>query len=252
MPTTSTLQRFVWHELLTTDVERAKAFYHDLLGVEYEVYKPGEYDYPMISAHGQTHGGLVQAPAGVASHWLGHVHVDDVDAAAARAAAGGGKVLREPTDMAEIGRFALIADPDGATLSLYRPPNEAPPAEGLFAWDELMTDDVDAAKRFYGDVVGWSTADMAMGDGFTYTIFQAGDVQVAGGMPKPEMAPRAAWVVYAAMDDVDASTARASELGATVLQAPFEIPQGIGRIALIADPTGAAIGLFQPGPGPQG
>jgi uncharacterized protein len=248
MATTSTVQRFVWHELLTTDVEHAKAFYHDLLGVEYEVYKPGEFDYPMISARGQTHGGIAKAPEGVPSHWLGHVHVDDVDAAAARAAAGGGRVLREPMDMAEIGRFALIADPDGPTLSLYRPPHEAPAAEGVFVWDELLTENVDAARRFYGDVIGWSATEMDMGDGHVYTLFQVGDAQVAGAMQRPEMAPRPGWVIYAGTEDVDRSAARASELGANVLQTPFDLPGGIGRIAIIADPTGATIGLFQPGP----
>ena len=186
------------------------------------------------------------------SHWLGHVHVDDVDAAAARATAGGGAVLREPTDMAEIGRFALIADPDGPTLSLYRPPQDAPPAEGVFVWDELLTNDIDAAKRFYRDVIGWSSTDMDMGDGNVYTLFQVGDAQVAGAMPRPEMAPRPGWVVYAATDDVDASAARAAGLGGTVLGEPFDIPGGIGRIAIVADPTGATIGLFRPAPREQG
>jgi len=240
--------RFVWHGCNTTDVEKAKAFYSELLGWQIEVWKPGEYDYPMISVGGAQHGGFgpVQGE-GVPSHWLGHVCVEDVDETVAKAKANGGSVLVEPMDMPEVGRFAVIADPNGAAFSAYSPEGEAPVSEGVFVWDELVTGDVEAAKAFYTAVIGWTTADMDMGPGGVYTMLRSGGVDRAGILRKPdEMGPAPdAWLAYVGTDDVDATVARAGELGATTLFQGTDIP-GVGRIAVLSDPTGAVFGLFKP------
>ena len=78
--------RFVWHDLATGDVERAKEFYVDLLGWEIEVFKPGEMDYPMISSGGIQHGGFGPTQGGAPPHWMGHVHVEDLDSTLERVA----------------------------------------------------------------------------------------------------------------------------------------------------------------------
>jgi predicted enzyme related to lactoylglutathione lyase len=246
----TSIGRFVWHDLNTTDVEKAKSFYSDLLGWQIEVWKPGEMDYPMISNGGQQHGGFGPAQGGAPSHWLGHVVVDDADAAAARAEKAGGTILVQPMDIPEVGRMAVIADPEGAVVSAFSPAGETPISEGTFVWDELLTSDVEAAKRFYGEVFGWTTGDMAMGEQGVYTLFKrSGDTDAAGCMPiPPEAKARGVpphWLTYLATDDIDATAARVAELGGTVLMAPWDVPT-VGRLAVIADPTGAAFGLCRP------
>jgi predicted enzyme related to lactoylglutathione lyase len=235
---------FVWHENHSTDVEKAKSFYAELLGWEIEVWKPGEMDYAMITTGEHMHGGFMAAQGQAPSHWLGHVLVEDADEAARRAKAGGGKVLFGPQDIPEVGRFALIADPQGAVVSAFASEGEMA-SEGVFVWDELHTSDPEAAKSFYGDVFGWEAADTDMG-GMIYTLFKrAGDKDVAGCMQLMEGNPAPPhWLVYIAAQDVDATTARAKELGAAVFVEPTDIPN-MGRFSVLQDPAGAVFGLFQ-------
>jgi predicted enzyme related to lactoylglutathione lyase len=238
---------FVWHDCVTGDVGRAKSFYGGLLGWEYEVFKPGELDYPMISSGGQMHGGFGPAPEGAPPHWMGHVCVDDLDAALERVRANGGTVLVDPMTIPEVGRMAPIADPQGAVVSLFEPEGEVPPTEGVFVWDELIANDVEAAKQFYGAVLGWQTGEMEGAFG-TYTMVKgAGGADAGGIMGRPAEMPEgpAIWVVYLGTSDVDATVARAKELGGTVDREPFDVPT-VGRLAFVTDPTGAAFGLFQP------
>jgi uncharacterized protein len=237
--------RFVWHDLNTTDVEAATRFYTELLGWDVEVWKPGEMDYPMINAKGSQHGGFGPAQGGAPSHWVGHVVVDNADAAGKRAQGAGGSVIVDPMDIPEVGRFTIVRDPQGSVISAFQPASgsDATVPEGVFAWDELYTNDVDAAKRFYREVFGWTTEDMDMGE-FTYTLFKSGDAQVAGGMtiPEGEETPPH-WYPYLATDDVDATTEKAKELGAKVYHGPADIPGDMGRISVLGDPTGATFGL---------
>jgi predicted enzyme related to lactoylglutathione lyase len=238
--------RFVWHDHVSGDASAAREFYGKLLGWTTEIWKPGEIDYPMITANGQMHGGFGPAQGGAPSHWLGHVVVDDVDAAASRAEAAGGALLSEPMDIPEVGRMAAIRDPQGAVFSAFAPAGEGPIPEGVFVWDELQTTDVEGAKSFYTEVLGWTTADMDMGEQGTYTMFRSGDADRAGAMQLPPglQAPPH-WLVYIGTDDVDATVAKAKELGATPYMEGVDIPN-VGRLAVLADPTGATFGLFQP------
>jgi predicted enzyme related to lactoylglutathione lyase len=237
--------RVVWHDHQSSDPQRAIGFYTDLLGWQTEVWKPGEMDYPMIISGGQMHGGFGPVQGGAPAHWLGHVLVDDVDAAAARAEGAGGTVFVAPMDIPEVGRMAVIADPQGAVISLFTSLGDPPASEGVFVWDELLTSDVEAAKRFYGEVVGWTTADMDMGE-MVYTLFRSGDTDRAGCMTLPEGVDAPPhWIAYVATDDVDATVTRAKALGGTAYQDGMDVP-GVGRIAVLGDPTGAVFGLFKP------
>lgn len=238
--------KFVWHDHTSNDPEQAKKFYADLFGWETEVWKPGEMDYPMIKAGGQIHGGFGKTQSEAPAHWLGHVLVEDVDETAQRAEAAGATLVFGPDDIPDIGRFAIIADPQGAVISLYSPAGDQPATEGVFVWDELWTSDIEAAKSFYTEIMGWTARDMDMGGPGKYVIFQrAGDVDAAGGLQiSPDMQAQPMWLTYIATDDVDATAARAKELGATILQEPADIPD-VGRFAVIQDPAGAAVGLYK-------
>jgi predicted enzyme related to lactoylglutathione lyase len=240
--------QIVWHDLMTPDVAGAQRFYGELLGWSFNVWKPGEFDYPMIRVGESDHGGIFgQDPSqGVPPHWVAYVRADDVDAATARAAAAGGSILAEARDIPEVGRFAVIADPQGAVIAPFAAGYEAPPPQGTFVWEELHTPDPAAAKQFYSEVFGWRASEMDMGDLGTYGLFGLGEEDsLAGVFQKSADEPGPAyWLTYLAVDDVDAATAKAIGLGATQLLAPMTI-EGVGRWSILTDPTGASFGLYR-------
>lgn len=244
---TTATGRIVWHDLVTPDVGTATSFYTQLLGWELETWKPGEFDYPMITKGGQMHGGFVAVEGAEAPppHWLAYVNVADVDATAARAESLGAKIYTPPTDIPEVGRFTVLGDPQGAVIGAIQTQGESPtpPGTGTFVWDELMADDLDAAKQFYGELLGWEAKDVDMGGG-SYTLFNRDGTDVAGAMKKPDEAPMPAWTTYVGVDDVDATAQRAGELGGTVLMGPTEAGE-YGRFAVVADPTGGVFGLYK-------
>jgi predicted enzyme related to lactoylglutathione lyase len=243
-PVQTTLGAFVWHDHASRNPQKAQQFYTTLFGWQTEV--PGELDYTLIVADGKQHGGFWPPAEGDAPpQWLGHVLVDDVDATAGRAEAAGGSLLFEPMDAPEGRRFAVIRDPEGAAVSAYSSPGEPSPPQGVFGWDELYVDDIERAKSFYSEVFRWTTSELDMGAGRSYTMFSLGDQQRAGALTKPPgMQAPAHWLVYILSDDVDGHAAKAKELGAQVFMEPFDIPT-VGRLAILADPTGAPFGLFK-------
>jgi uncharacterized protein len=241
-PVATHVGTFVWHEHVSKDPQRAQEFYAELLGWEYTEF--GE-NYKVISVNGQGQGGFPPAPEGVPSHWLGSVQVEGTDETAAKAKAAGGNVMLEPMDIPDVGRFAVVTDPQGGAFGIIQFAGDGMTGKGVFVWDELATSDVEAAKTFYGDVLGWSTEGMDMGGGFTYTIFNHENAEqgVGGAMPQGEM-PVTAWLCYVNAPDIDATAAKAKELGATVVREPWDI-ENVGRIAIVIDPTGAVFGLFK-------
>jgi hypothetical protein len=236
--------QIVWHDHSSNDPQAAQNFYGELLGWTYEPFETDQGTYPMISKNGQTHGGFGPAQGGAPPMWIGHVVVDDADAAGKRAEEAGGSVLTA-MDIPEVGRFAIIRDPQGAVISAFAPKGgDNPVGEGAFAWDELHTNDLQAAKRFYGEVFGWTANEQDMG-GMTYVLFRAGDTDRAGAMQQmPGEQGPPSWLTYATTDDVDGATKKAKDLGGNVIMEPMSM-ENIGRFSIVADPTGAVFGLFQ-------
>jgi predicted enzyme related to lactoylglutathione lyase len=244
---TTTVGTFVWHEQVSSDPQQAQDFYTKLFGWDTEVFKPGEIDYAMISSGGRSHGGFGKAMEGAPPpHWLGHVHVENLDETIEKAKKAGGKLAAGPFDMSEVGRIGIIGDPQGAYVSAYEPASDGSFAEGVFVWDELGTTDVAGAERFYGDVFGWTTKDMGPDFG-GYKIFQQGETRIAGVMALPDASMPAGWQPYVAVEDVDATTKKATELGASALMEPMDVPN-VGRIAVIRDAQGAVFGIIKPEP----
>lgn len=122
---------------------------------------------------------------------------------------------------------------------------------GTFCWTELCTRDVEAAKKFYGELIGWTYEESDMGQ-FKYTMFKTpGTGQFVGGMmpinaPQFEGVPPH-WMPYITVENVDASLEKCKALGGEVVHPPTDIPQ-TGRFCVIKDPTGAVISLFHPVP----
>jgi uncharacterized protein len=244
--------RFVWHELHTTDRSKAMKFYATLIGWETKDVPMGPGDpYGLCLLGGKDIAGITKsmAPAHVPSHWLPYIAVDDVDASAAKLKELGGKVLQAPMDIPEVGRFAAVADPQGAAFAIFKhvkpyPEEPAQPPVGAFCWEELATPDPEAAAKFYAALFGYTVESMDMGPAGTYRILKNGDRQRAGmTKPMPGAPPGAHWLEYIHVKDVDSSTRNAKELGATVHLEPQDIPK-IGRFSIVADPTGAAVALF--------
>ena len=125
---------------------------------------------------------------------------------------------------------------------------------GSFVWNELAAPDPAAARDFYAAALGWTFEPFDLPDG-PYWVAKAGDRVVAGigGLDTAAVPGTAAstWFAFVEVDDVDARLARAVELGATVVQPPVDVPM-VGRVAVLRDPTGAAIGWMTPSPPEEG
>lgn len=244
---TTTAGRFVWHEQVSPDTKQAQDFYTQLFGWGTEPYGPGDVDYTMISARGQRHGGFSKAMEGAPPpHWLSHVRVQKLEDTIEKATAAGGRLAAGPFEMGEVGRIAIIADPQGAYLSAYEPQGEGPAPEGVFVWDELGTTDADGAQRFYEAVFGWRASDMGPEYG-GYRVFNRGEAGIAGLMTLADESMPPHWQPYVAVEDPDATAAKAAELGGTVLAEPVDVPD-VGRIAVLRDPQGATFGIIRPQP----
>jgi predicted enzyme related to lactoylglutathione lyase len=119
---------------------------------------------------------------------------------------------------------------------------------GNFHWNELNTRDVEKAKKLYEETIGWTFDGMPMPNG-TYWVAKAGDKMVGGifdtktlGMEIPEH-----WLSYISVDDIDKRVDKAKKAGATILREPFDVP-GVGRIAILKESGGAAVGWMTPAP----
>jgi uncharacterized protein len=109
---------------------------------------------------------------------------------------------------------------------------------------ELNTTDVAKAKAFYGKLFDWKLEDVSMGEG-TYTMIKVGEGTGGGLMKQPVPGAPSAWLAYAQVDDLKAATSKAKSLGATVMKDEIEV-MGAGKFSIIIDPTGAALGLWEP------
>jgi uncharacterized protein len=180
-------------------------------------------------------------------HWLVYVGTPNVDATCSQAQGLGAHVVKPPADSPNVGRFAVLSDPQGATFALFTPgagpPPGAPPAQGGFSWHELATTDVAAAVRFYGQLFGWAKGpghDMgAMG---VYQIFTHGGTQVGGmcNVQGPSTAP--SWLSYVHVADASRAVAAAKGAGGRLLHGPMEVPGG-SWIAMMMDPQGGAFAV---------
>lgn len=240
---------FVWHDLMTTDVAASKAFYAHAIGWTMQEF-PGGQDYTVLSAGSVGMGGIMAMPADVAArgvppHWQGYIGVDDVDACAQRIQDTGGAVHCPPSDIPEVGRFAVVADPQGAVFIVFKPsrseplPTATPGTPGLVGWNELHAVDGLKAYEWYAQMFGWTVVqDMDMGPMGVYRLFATGAEAVGGMMTKLPHLPMPCWGFYFNVDGLDAAIERILQAGGKVLHGPEEVP-GPAYIANCQDPQGA-------------
>lgn len=247
--------RFVWFELMTTDIPAAIAFYTKVVGWETEAFTiPGMPPYTMWKVPGGAPiGGVFTLPEqaaamGAPPNWMGNICVEDVDASVAKLQTLGGQVHQPAFDVPGVGRVAIVADPTGATFALFQPSENAPGHDGAavpgeVSWVELYTTDTEAAWAFYSELLGWKKTDaMEMGPGEgTYQMFGRAEGGAMGGMMKSPM-PMSMWGFYFYVTDLDAAMATAAANGGTLVHGPIPIPGG-DRVAMLTDPQGAHYSL---------
>jgi predicted enzyme related to lactoylglutathione lyase len=250
--------RFVWFDLLAPDADAAKTFYPAVTGWGTQAWEAPGMTYTMWTAGERPMGGIMVMPAeavagGAHPHWLAYVSVPDTDATVARARELGATVKRPPTDIPTVGRFAVIADPQGAEIAPYTPapgsmgPPEGPPGVGDFSWHELATTDHEAAFAFYSELFGWektSSSDMGPEVG-VYQMYGRGGRTLGGMYTKGANPPGPpAWLHYARVADIDAAAEAVRGHGGRILNGPMEVPGG-DRILMVLDNQGAPFAAHQ-------
>jgi predicted enzyme related to lactoylglutathione lyase len=250
---------YIWYELMTPDPEGSKAFYDAVVGWNIGKAEEAYNGYRMIGTDGGFAGGVLPLNAEMQQHgarptWLGYIHVTDVDQSIKSIEQAGGKALMPATDIPNVGRIAMVADPQGAPFYVMKPippegrENEpstvfSPGKDGRCSWNELSTSDPVAARRFYGEQFGWTSDEfMDMGDHGEYRFFDHHGVRLGAvsGMMNQDQHPH--WRYYFRVPSVSKAKETAEAKGGKVVMGPMEVPGG-DHIIIGFDPQGAEFAL---------
>jgi predicted enzyme related to lactoylglutathione lyase len=239
--------KFVWFEHMSNDSAAAGRFYASLFGWTVGNVDMGGQPYTMISNGAEGIGGLRTVP-GAPSAWMSYLSVADVDASARAAAAAGAKIVMPPTEFPPVGRGATLVDPTGGTFSVWKSaqgdaPDVDPVPIGAWYWNELWTSDDTKARAFYERAFGYGYDTMDMGPQGTYYILTKDGKPRGGLMKSSQPGAPTMWLPYVLVSNCDSTLAKAKQLGAKELVPATDIPN-VGRFAIVADPTGAAIAFI--------
>ncbi|MEO8899326.1 MAG: VOC family protein [Candidatus Dormibacter sp.] len=240
----------VWMDLGARNMEAAKRFYSDLFGwTTVTESDPDLGGYTVYQLEGKAVGGVMDLGDNPAPNaWLPYIGVSDVRAAVEAVTAAGGEVLVEAMDVKTAGSMAVVKDPVGAAIGLWQPGDNAGwevfGQARAVCWTELHADGAEAAKRFYTEAFGWVAKDQSMGE-MEYTTFSRDGGDDFAGLAGLMGAASPHWLIYIAVDDCDATAAKAKELGGTVVAEPQDIPE-VGRFAVLLDPEQAVFAVLQP------
>lgn len=248
-----------WADLLSHNGQMAKDFYTGLFGWTYDDHPAGpDLVYTMYSHHGMAACASAEAGPGQESlpaHWSVYVTVDDLEAAVERAKAAGGTVVFGPMDVTPtegttVGRMAVIQDREGAYLRLWYPLAHAGASvmmePGALCWFELATTDPESARDFYQTVLGSEIKLDENATEFPYWVMWVGDQMVGGiiriGDDWGPVPPN--WGVYFGVNDVDATAAKAQELGGGVVVEPRDL-MDFARFSVLRDAEGAVFTVIR-------
>lgn len=247
----------IWYELLTNDAAKATRFYETVMGWKVQPAPPGGMDYRMLDTGKGFVGGLMELNADMRAKggkptWLFYIGVNDVDATVTKATAAGAKVLMEAFDLPNVGRMAMLADPQGNPFYVMRGASNADSTAferqgmGKCNWNELATANPTAALAFYEKVFGWTFPNkMPMPTGGDYALGGVAGTAFAGVMAQPPGAP-AGWQFYFRTPDINAAVTKVKEAGGKVHVGPMEVPGG-DQVIMATDPEGNPFGVAAPG-----
>jgi predicted enzyme related to lactoylglutathione lyase len=246
--TGDTFGKFVWHDLVTDDIDAARRFYGQLLGWQFMTVTRIGKPYVIATYQGQPVAGFVPVKpvtGDEVSQWIGYQSVSNVEDRVAAVERAGGKTLVAPVTVA-VGRAAVVSDPGGAPLGLLRltagdPPDEAAPRDHTFFWMEYVARDPAATAAFYADTFGYQRRVTDQLGTAEYVVLSRGKPR-GGVLPAPRADLREAWLPYLLVSDPAPLVKRAESLGGTVFLAPRpEIRRG--SLAVVIDPSGAMVAL---------
>jgi predicted enzyme related to lactoylglutathione lyase len=232
-------------DLSVDDVDQASAFYGALFGWDSDINSDPEFGgHRNFTLDGKAVAGVSPTmEPGQPQVWTTYIATDDVDRAAAKITEAGGAVLMPTMEIGEFGTMIVAADPAGAVFGVWQSGQhigaQIANVVGSVAWNENLSRDFEGNKKFYTEVFGYEYGDMSA-DGFNYATTDLGGAPVGGIGELPPEAPKdtpAHWMTYVAVADTDAAVAKVEKLGGSVLNPPFDTPQG--RIAILADNQGA-------------
>jgi hypothetical protein len=242
---------FAWHELMVPDPAAAAAFYGAVAGWGRRDASTEAQPYTLLTAEDRPAAGLLpltpeDRAKGTLPGWIGHVLVADLEETLARAASLGATILVPPRAI-EIGRFAVIVDPQGAVLALFAGTLPPPPmgSPGHVGWNELAATDWPAAFEFYATLFGWQRLEAVdIGPMGTYQTFGPSGGPAIGGMfNRPSAIPRPFWAFYIVAGDIDAAGERVRTAGGQVANGPMAVPGGAWILHGL-DPQGAFFALL--------
>ena len=249
---------FVWYELITPDLDAAEKFYSSVIGWKMKDAGVQGMRYTLVHAGDTQLAGMMTMP-GAPPGWLGYIAVPDVDDYAERIRQAGGAIHRPPQDIPNIGRFSVVADPQGAVFVIFKgsgpsPERTDPRTSGAIGWNELMTSDMPAGLAFYQQIFGWRKSQaFEMGPMGTYQTFATNDVYpMAGGMmTAPPDALRSEvpglggphWRFSFTVDNIRTAVDSVVAGGGKVIRAPEQVPGGRWA-AGVQDPQGGFFGLL--------
>jgi predicted enzyme related to lactoylglutathione lyase len=248
--------RFCWADLAVPDLKKSIGFYTELLGCTAQAVDDTKRGgYTLLKKGNAAVAGIYpmqkeRARRGEKAHWLSYVSTDDIERAAAKVVALGGQIQGEPVAVGTDGHACSFRDPQGVTLSLWQPHKFAGASiwnePGAICWNELVAASTDPSWRFYSRLFGWEANDRKMRN-LDYTVFKLGNKPVAGLMPINAKlhAVGKQWVTFFAVPDCEHAVDMGLRMGAAALLPPATVPQ-LGRIAIIEDRAGAAVGLVGP------
>lgn len=245
-----------WTDLMVSDGDAAREFYRGLLGWEYLLGDAETGFYSQAVRDGRSIAGIGQPPPGQEApppSWTTYLAADDVEQLTARITEAGGTVLMPPMEIMGFGSMAVAADPAGAVFGLWQGGTHTGAQlvnePGAMVWNETLSRDLDAAQAFYRAVFGYDVHDLS-GEGFRYAGLLVGGQLVGGAGELADSAPAetpAHWMTYFAVEDCDATVARARELGGQVHQEPRDSPYG--RMAVLGGPAGEVFAVIVPATG---
>lgn len=247
---------FFWYELMTSDLEGAEAFYPKVVGWTTQEFPNQDMRYLVVNANGVGVGGMMTIPEdakrmGAQPAWMGYIKASDVNGMTASLVKAGGQLHRPPEDIPGVGRFSIVADPQGAMFMLLQPtgPDQDPAPMGTpghVGWHELLTDHWADAFDFYSSQFGWTKDEAVdMGEMGIYQLYKAGGANASGGMMnRPPQVPVNNWGFYFNVDGgIDAAAKRVTDNGGSVYMDPMQVPGG-QWVVNCQDPQGAYFSLL--------
>ncbi|MCO4771454.1 MAG: VOC family protein [Deltaproteobacteria bacterium] len=243
---------FCWHGIITTDLDKATAFYGSALPFDVQTADMGGEPVAMVAAAEipRAHIALPQMD-GVPSHWSSYFRVEDVDASTNAAVAAGGTLVVPGTDIPP-GRFSVVSSPSGATFCLFHEADEATSQNapggtpGSVHWTELWSKDIDADLAWLNASFGITTETMEMPSG-PYYLLQSGEETIGGAMTSTEEKAPSMWLPWIEVSDVDATVTSIDSAGGNAVSPLMDVPN-VGRMAVVSDPTGGVFGVITPAP----